>query len=77
MEGAEMELVYHMYMEMSTLLDQFEDDVYNDWCSGLEQICQFNLEQPLINRHPTSGLISVNFNPKVLSNNIKETAKNI
>ncbi|XP_062322712.1 dynein axonemal heavy chain 11 isoform X2 [Osmerus eperlanus] len=67
MEGAEMELVYHMYMEMSTLLDQFEDDVYNDWCRGLEQICQFNLEQPLINRHPTSGLISVNFNPKLVA----------
>lgn len=61
-----MELVYHMHMEMSTLLDQYEEDVYTDWCSGLDQVCQFNLDQPLISRDATSGLLSVNFNPKVM-----------
>ncbi|XP_071372237.1 dynein axonemal heavy chain 11 isoform X2 [Centroberyx affinis] len=65
MEGAEMVQEYHMYMEMLTLLDQYEEDIYSDWCNGLDQVCLFNLNQPLISRNISSGLISVNFNPKL------------
>lgn len=56
---------YCMYMEMLSLLDQYEEDIYSDWCSGLEQACLINLNQPLLSRNTSSGLISVNFNPKV------------
>lgn len=56
---------HNMYMEMLRLLEQYEKDIYSDWCDGLEQTCLMNLNQPLILRHPSSGLISVNFNPKV------------
>lgn len=56
---------YSMYMEMLNLLDQYEEDIYSEWCCGLEQTCLINLNQPLISRSPSSDLISVNFNPKV------------
>lgn len=56
----------HMYMEMLSLLDQYEKDIYSNWCSSLEQDSLINLNQPLILRDTSSGLISVNFNPKVI-----------
>lgn len=62
--GGEMVKECHMYREMLCLLDQYEKNIYSDWCNGLEQACLINLNQPLILR--SSGLISVNFNPKVI-----------
>lgn len=64
--GVEMEKENCMYMEMMCLLDQYEEDTYSDWCNGLEQACLINLNQPLLCRNTSSGLISVNFNPKVI-----------
>lgn len=64
-EGVDMVTEYSMYTEILNLLDQFEKDIYSDWCCGLEQTCLINLNQPLISRNTSSGLISVNFNPKV------------
>lgn len=61
-----MENVTQMHMEMLSLLNQYEKRIYFDWCDGLEQACLINLSQPLISRNSSSGLISVNFNPKVL-----------
>ncbi|XP_041843992.1 dynein heavy chain 11, axonemal [Melanotaenia boesemani] len=54
-----------IYMEMVSLLDQHEEGIYSDWCSDLEQACLINLNQPLICRNHSTGLISVNFNPKL------------
>lgn len=56
---------HDMYTEMLSLLDKYEKDVYSRWCNGLEQVCLINLKQPLLTRNTSSGLISVNFNPKV------------
>ncbi|KAJ8415860.1 hypothetical protein AAFF_G00404170 [Aldrovandia affinis] len=67
LEGSQMELVYQKYMEMLTLLDQYEEKVYSNWCSGLDQVCQFNLDQSLIKRHGPTGLLSVNFNPQLVA----------
>ncbi|KAL6489651.1 hypothetical protein MHYP_G00033920 [Metynnis hypsauchen] len=66
-EGAAVELVQHQYREMSTLLDEFEEEVYSDWCGNVEQICQLNLDQPLIRRDSDTGLLSVNFNQELLA----------
>nr|XP_054596285.1 dynein axonemal heavy chain 11 [Nothobranchius furzeri] len=63
--GVEMESEHSMCMEMLSLLDQYEEDIYSEWCKGLEQDCLINLSQPLISRSSSSGLISVNFNPKL------------
>ncbi|KAM9852522.1 dynein axonemal heavy chain 11 [Aulostomus maculatus] len=64
--GGEMMKEYSMYMEMMSLLDQYEEKVHSEWCSGLEEACQMNLNQPLISRNTSHGLISVNFNPKLI-----------
>ncbi|KAG5856708.1 hypothetical protein ANANG_G00010770 [Anguilla anguilla] len=67
LEGTQMEFVYQKYMEMLTLLDQYEEKVYSNWCNGLDQVCQFNLNQALIKRHGSTGLLSVNFNPELIA----------
>uniref|UniRef100_A0A665V5K8 Dynein, axonemal, heavy chain 11 n=1 Tax=Echeneis naucrates TaxID=173247 RepID=A0A665V5K8_ECHNA len=64
-ESLEMTKEYNMYMEMIQLLDQYEVDTYFDWCNGLEQASLINLNQPLISRNTSSGLVSVNFSPKL------------
>lgn len=64
--GVEMEKEYNMYKELLSLLDQYEADIYSDWCNGLEHACLINLNEPLISRNASSGLVSVNFNPKVI-----------
>ncbi|KAF7658249.1 hypothetical protein LDENG_00015570 [Lucifuga dentata] len=65
MKDAEMMSEHQMYMEMLSLLDQYEEDIYSEWYNGLEHTCLFNLNQPLISRNISSGLILVNFNPKL------------
>uniref|UniRef100_A0AC11AZA8 Dynein axonemal heavy chain 11 n=1 Tax=Ovis aries TaxID=9940 RepID=A0AC11AZA8_SHEEP len=57
-------LLYQKYVEMTTLLNQFEDHIYNEWKSNVNEICEFNLNQPLVKFSATSGLLSVNFDPK-------------
>ncbi|KAJ8288109.1 hypothetical protein COCON_G00007680 [Conger conger] len=37
-EGTQMKLVHQKYMEMLSLLDQHEEKVYSNWCSGLDQL---------------------------------------
>lgn len=63
---------YQMYTEMLSLLNQYEEKIYSEWCNGLAQACSINLSQPLISRCPLSGLISVNFNPKVFDTETKK-----
>ncbi|GAA6224990.1 dynein heavy chain 11, axonemal-like isoform X1 [Lates japonicus] len=63
--GVGMEKEYNMYKEMLSLLDQYEAGIYSDWCNGLEHACLINLNEPLISRNASSGLVSVNFNPKL------------
>lgn len=57
-----------VYTEMMMLLDKYEKDIYFKWCHGLEQVCLINLKQPLLTRSTSTGLIAVNFNPKVIHN---------
>lgn len=65
MEGPEASLVYQKYLEMLTLLDSYEDHIFNEWKTEVDEVCQFNLNQPLIKRNLENGLLSVNFDPKV------------
>ncbi|XP_016337659.1 dynein heavy chain 11, axonemal [Sinocyclocheilus anshuiensis] len=66
-EGAEMELVYHKYLEMSSHLDEYENQVYLSWCGNINQVCQMNLDQPLIKRDPSTDLLSVNVNQELIA----------
>ncbi|MGH0142545.1 UNVERIFIED_CONTAM: hypothetical protein FKN15_019724 [Acipenser sinensis] len=65
-EGAEVGVVYQKYLEMLTLLDEYEEQVYSGWTCGVDEVCQFNLDQPLIKRESHSGLLFVNFDPKLV-----------
>ncbi|KAK3551295.1 hypothetical protein QTP70_013939, partial [Hemibagrus guttatus] len=66
-EEPDMKTLYHKYMEMSSLLDEYENEVYSDWCSKVEQVCQLNLDQPLIKRDLISCFLSVNFNQELIA----------
>lgn len=56
---------YHGYLGMMSLLKQHEEDIYSDWCNGLEETYLIHLNKPLILRNSSTGLISVNFSIKV------------
>ncbi|PNJ55825.1 DNAH11 isoform 1 [Pongo abelii] len=60
-------LVYQKYIEMTTLLDQFENRIYNEWKSNVDEICEFNLNQPLVKFSAMNGLLCVNFDPKLVA----------
>ncbi|XP_051791984.1 LOW QUALITY PROTEIN: dynein axonemal heavy chain 11 [Erpetoichthys calabaricus] len=64
-EGADARTVYQRYLEMLSLLDCYEDKVFSVWSSGMDEICELNLDQPLLRRDVSSGLLSVNFDPKL------------
>ncbi|NWX62644.1 DYH17 protein, partial [Promerops cafer] len=61
MVGAEAELVSGKYEEMMGMLQRYSKRIYEEWASGPGQDCHFSLEQPLLQRDPESGLLSVNF----------------
>nr|XP_015213314.1 PREDICTED: dynein heavy chain 11, axonemal [Lepisosteus oculatus] len=63
----EAELVCRKFVEMLSLLGRYEEEVYSDWAAGVEGVCQFNLDQPLIKRDSLSGLLSVNFDPQLVA----------
>ncbi|XP_034877289.1 dynein heavy chain 11, axonemal [Mirounga leonina] len=60
-------LVYQKYIEMTALLEQFENCIYNEWKSNVDEICDFNLNQPLIKFSAINGLLSVNFDPQLVA----------
>ncbi|XP_029423391.1 dynein heavy chain 11, axonemal [Nannospalax galili] len=59
--------VYQKYAEMTSLLDQFESHIYNEWRRNVDEICEFNLNQPLVKFSAINGLLSVNFDPKLVA----------
>ncbi|KAM9310019.1 dynein axonemal heavy chain 11 [Pholidichthys leucotaenia] len=63
-EVVEMVKEYNMHLKMLSHLNQYKEDIYSEWCKGLEQCCLINQNQTLITRD-CSGLISVNFNSKL------------
>uniref|UniRef100_A0A667GCJ0 Dynein axonemal heavy chain 11 n=1 Tax=Lynx canadensis TaxID=61383 RepID=A0A667GCJ0_LYNCA len=65
LESPDDALVYQKYTEMTTLLDQFENSIYDEWKSNVDEICEFNLNQPLVKFSAINGLLSVNFDPKL------------
>ncbi|XP_060103688.1 dynein axonemal heavy chain 11 [Heteronotia binoei] len=67
LENSESALIYQKYIEMLTLLDQYEEEIYCKWKSKVDDVCQFNLDQPLIKRNHKHGLLSVNFDPKLVA----------
>uniref|UniRef100_A0A8P0S8H0 Dynein axonemal heavy chain 11 n=1 Tax=Canis lupus familiaris TaxID=9615 RepID=A0A8P0S8H0_CANLF len=67
LESPDDALVYQKYIEMVALLEQFENHIYDEWKSNVDEICEFNLNQPLIKFSAINGLLSVNFDPKLVA----------
>ncbi|KAM6202712.1 dynein axonemal heavy chain 11 isoform 2-T2 [Rhynchocyon petersi] len=67
LESPDDSLVHQKFVEMKALLDQFESRIYNEWKSNVDEICEFNLNQPLIKPSAIDGLLSVNFDPKLVA----------
>uniref|UniRef100_A0A3P9GZT6 Dynein, axonemal, heavy chain 11 n=1 Tax=Oryzias latipes TaxID=8090 RepID=A0A3P9GZT6_ORYLA len=63
---------YQKYLGMISLLKQHEEIIYSDWCNGLEETYLIHLSKPLILRNSSTGLISVNFNIKQLTEVVKD-----
>uniref|UniRef100_F7AU91 AAA+ ATPase domain-containing protein n=1 Tax=Ciona intestinalis TaxID=7719 RepID=F7AU91_CIOIN len=63
-DGQRMEMKYQQMMQ---LLKGFEEQVYQEWTKSVDERSQYNLSQPLLTRDPETKLISVNFNPQLVS----------
>ncbi|KAL8163407.1 UNVERIFIED_CONTAM: Dynein heavy chain 17, axonemal, partial [Gekko kuhli] len=65
--SSEAKLIYAKYEEMIRLLKGYREKIYEEWISRVDRDCQFNLEQPLIQRDPQTKYISVNFNKELVA----------
>uniref|UniRef100_A0A803V8E2 Dynein axonemal heavy chain 17 n=1 Tax=Ficedula albicollis TaxID=59894 RepID=A0A803V8E2_FICAL len=59
--------VMQKYEEMIQLLDRYQEKLYLDWSQTVSEKSQYNLSQPLLRRDPQTKLLSVNFDPQLVS----------
>ncbi|NWY46905.1 DYH9 protein, partial [Sylvia atricapilla] len=59
--------VVQKYEEMIQLLDRYQEKLYSDWSQTVSEKSQYNLTQPLLRRDPETKLITVNFDPQLVS----------
>ncbi|KFW62348.1 Dynein heavy chain 9, axonemal, partial [Pygoscelis adeliae] len=67
LDSAEGRRVTEKYEEMIRLLDRYQEKLYVDWSQTVSEKSQYNLTQPLIRRDPETKLITVNFDPQLVS----------
>ncbi|XP_078081541.1 dynein axonemal heavy chain 9 [Mustelus asterias] len=67
MDSSEGKQMIQKYEEMMELLDQYEAKLYLEWTETVAEKSQYNLTQPLLKRDPETKLISVNFDPQLVS----------
>lgn len=67
MGSEEGERMKQKYGEMMSLLDQYIEKLYEEWCQTVSEKSQYNLMRPLITRDEGSKLINVNFDPQLMS----------
>ncbi|KAL6475225.1 hypothetical protein MHYP_G00162650 [Metynnis hypsauchen] len=66
-ESAEGVKVMQKYDEMMLLLKRYSSKLYDKWTDSVGEKSQYNLNQPLLSRDPTTRRITVNFNPQLVS----------
>ncbi|NXH48679.1 DYH9 protein, partial [Dicaeum eximium] len=59
--------VVQKYEEMIQQLDRYQEKLYLDWSQTVSEKSQYNLTRPLIRRDPQTKLITVNFDPQLVS----------
>ncbi|XP_053544923.1 dynein axonemal heavy chain 9 [Bombina bombina] len=67
MESAEGKRMKQKYQEMMDLLEKYSQHLYDEWCCTVSDKAQYNLTRPLLTRDSDSKLISVNFDPQLVS----------
>ncbi|VTJ75474.1 Hypothetical predicted protein [Marmota monax] len=67
MSSMETKMIYQKYDEMLELLHSYREKVYKQWVDKVDEDCHFNLGQPLIQRHATTGLLQVNFSKALVA----------
>ncbi|GCC26775.1 hypothetical protein chiPu_0005195 [Chiloscyllium punctatum] len=67
MDCSEGKQMIRKYEEMMELLDMYEAKLYLEWSATVAEKSQYNLTQPLLKRDPETKLISVNFDPQLVS----------
>ncbi|NXD86338.1 DYH9 protein, partial [Halcyon senegalensis] len=67
LDSAEGRRVMEKYEEMIWLLDKYQEKLYVDWCQTVSDRSEYNLTQPLLKRDPKTKLITVNFDPQLVS----------
>ncbi|NXJ23235.1 DYH9 protein, partial [Dicrurus megarhynchus] len=53
--------------EMTRLLDRYQEKLYLDWSQTVSEKSQYSLTQPLVRRDPQTKLITINFDPQLVS----------
>uniref|UniRef100_A0A3B3RIQ7 Dynein axonemal heavy chain 17 n=1 Tax=Paramormyrops kingsleyae TaxID=1676925 RepID=A0A3B3RIQ7_9TELE len=66
-ESAEGNITVQKYEEMVRLLNGYSCTLYDVWAEAVGEKSQYNLTQPIISRDPKTRLITVNFNPQLVS----------
>jgi dynein heavy chain len=66
-EGAEAMTLFSKFDEMTQLLVQHDQKVYEEWAKNVDEMSKVNLRHPLLVRSPDTKLISVNFDPQLVS----------
>ena len=54
-------------MQQISFFFSWDEDIYKEWISGVDEACSFNLNQPLITRNEETKLIHVNFDPQLVA----------
>nr|XP_029540762.1 LOW QUALITY PROTEIN: dynein heavy chain 9, axonemal [Oncorhynchus nerka] len=67
LESTAGERAVQKYEEMMQLLDSYSCQLFDVWTETVGEKSQYNLNLPLISRDPATRLISVNFNPQLVS----------
>ncbi|XP_069510616.1 dynein axonemal heavy chain 9 [Ambystoma mexicanum] len=67
LQSAEGKRMIQKYEEMIELLEKYKEKRYEEWSHTVSEKAQYNLSQPLIKRDTDSKLITVNFNPQLVS----------
>ncbi|CAH8610943.1 unnamed protein product [Heterobilharzia americana] len=49
------------------LLQEYEKRIFSEWSKSVDEICSFNLSQPLLVRDPSTKMLAVNFDAKLVA----------
>ncbi|XP_007433956.1 dynein heavy chain 9, axonemal, partial [Python bivittatus] len=67
LDSVEGKRMVQKYEDLIQLLERYQEKLYEEWFQTVSVKAQYNLNQPLIQRDSKSKLITVNFDPQLVS----------